>query len=389
MLGINKKIGDSIEFDKKNYIFKGNLGAGACGTTILIYNQTLEQYFACKKQIKSEFFQEKLLSNFIREAKLMFNLFHNNIVRVFDFYLYKQQNTAFIIMEYIQGKNIYEYLLNNSEKINDIFIQVIDGFLYLERNNILHRDIRKENIMITDEGIVKIIDFGFGKQNKDIKDTFEQTQNKSFNEDIPLNFICSLPKELQENNEYNSQTEIYFIGGLFNFILKECNVENFKYHHILDKMQIFDNIKRIKSFQSIKDEINKKQIKISFTENEINVFKIFENYLINIISSIDAKHTYNKDLENISKLLNSIYHSECLHDIINNNASVARVLVTEGNLVYYAPNQTKQQLPVKSFKAFLDLWNTSPENKKKIMLLNIYSRLDQVKRYDVDDEIPF
>jgi serine/threonine-protein kinase len=68
---------------------------------------------------------------------------------------------GYILMEYVQGMNIVEYLEIHPEEINEVFFQVVAGFAHLEENDILHRDIRPANILVTDDGTVKIIDLGF------------------------------------------------------------------------------------------------------------------------------------------------------------------------------------------------------------------------------------
>ena len=47
--------------------------------------------------------------------------------------------------------------------LNDIFVQLIDGFTYMEEHGVIHRDIRERNILINKDGVVKRIDFGIGK----------------------------------------------------------------------------------------------------------------------------------------------------------------------------------------------------------------------------------
>jgi serine/threonine-protein kinase len=92
-------------------------------------------------------------------------------------------------MDYIEGDNIENYLLWSPEEINNIFSQTIDAFSYLESFNILHRDIRPKNILITKEKIVKIIDFGFGKQIMNPKD---------FNKSISLNWLYDTPDDFNQ-----------------------------------------------------------------------------------------------------------------------------------------------------------------------------------------------
>ena len=70
-----------------------------------------------------------------------------------------------VIHEILDGVDIGTYVEKHPEDINEIFMQTIEGFAYLEECNVLHRDIRPLNILVSDkDGIVKIIDFGFGKR---------------------------------------------------------------------------------------------------------------------------------------------------------------------------------------------------------------------------------
>lgn len=71
-------------------------------------------------------------------------------------------------MEHIQGKKFDEYMLedilpSSSEDLDNLFIQLLEGFNYIEKHHIVHRDIREGNILVDENGIVKIIDFGIGK----------------------------------------------------------------------------------------------------------------------------------------------------------------------------------------------------------------------------------
>ena len=129
-----------------------------------INEKTINENFVCKKY--STFYPEQqalYYNNFVDEIKILYKVNHPNIVRVFNYYLYPEKLTGYIIMEYIDGVDIENYISSNSNEINNIFLQVINGFKYLEEQNILHRDIRPNNILVSNEGVVKIIDFGFGK----------------------------------------------------------------------------------------------------------------------------------------------------------------------------------------------------------------------------------
>src|SRR6266568_2706522 len=150
---------------QKDYKFLKELGQGGLGKTILILDQEMGEQFVCKKyspyddSIKDEYYEY-----FKNEIKVMYQVFHANIVRIFNYYMYPEQKTGYILMEYVDGKDIYQYLCENPWSTDSIFEQVIGAFTYLENLQILHRDIRRENILVANDGQVKIIDFGFGKK---------------------------------------------------------------------------------------------------------------------------------------------------------------------------------------------------------------------------------
>ena len=152
-------------------------------------------------------------------------------------------------MEYINGKNIYQYLLENPNKINDIFIQLINSFEYLERNNICHRDIRINNILVTNDGVLKLIDFGFVKNIDDGSTIHSSTKLISY----PYDWPAELRNKIQK---YDNRTEIYFVGQLFKDILARIKIKKFKYNKILLSMCEYEYTTRISKFKKIKKELS-------------------------------------------------------------------------------------------------------------------------------------
>ena len=83
-------------------------------------------------------------------------------------YAYENIFTGYILMEYIDGKNIGDFIGDyfapfETTTLDDVFLQLIDAFCYIESHGIIHRDIREGNILIDKSGTVKVIDFGIGK----------------------------------------------------------------------------------------------------------------------------------------------------------------------------------------------------------------------------------
>ena len=237
-----------VTFDSsKKFKLIKNLGSGGTGDTNLFLDESIDMLFAIKKyspNIKNN--SEECYKRFIDEIKILFTIFHKNIVRIYNCYLYPNYQTGYIQMEYINGKTIDKIEpLDYGKTWNDFFLETINAFDYLFDNQILHRDIRTSNFMVTEDGILKIIDFGFGKQ------FCENNKQNS----ICLNWPATIhPQEVSVSQEYTYATEIYYIGVLFKHLVE--NDSTFLYKEILNKMLEYSPDKRYTSYKEIKQDIS-------------------------------------------------------------------------------------------------------------------------------------
>lgn len=368
-----------IEFIRnKDFILVKSLGQGACGKTVLLKDDIINEYFVCKKYSPYDSEQkEELFNNFVREVKILHLLYHKNIVRVFNHYLYPNHYSGFIVMEYVDGDDIEKYLGENPENINEIFLQAIEGFSYLENRNILHRDIRPMNILVRKDGIVKIIDFGFGKR---------IIYKEDFDKSISLNLWCEPPNEFNDRT-YNFTTEIYFIGKMFEKIIKEKDVESFKYTKLLSKMCCKDNSERISKFIDVKKEIlSDRFFEIEYSDGEKEAYQEFSDCLFRSIKKILHGKKYYEDMDKIQSELESLYKKIMLEENIPDNRSLIRCFM-DGEYIYYP----KVDIPVSTLKNFIILLRQSTKEKKNIILSNLHSKLDAIERYQETPEydIPF
>jgi len=368
-----------IEFPKsKAYILEKDLGQGACGRTVLVFDPEINEHFVCKKYSPIyEELKEELFSNFIREIKLLYLLNHPNIVRVFNYHLYNEKHLGYIFMEYIIGSHIDDHLKQHPESTNEIFRQVIDGFSHLEERKILHRDIRPFNLMVDDTGVLKIIDFGFGKQTADIT---------AFDKSISLNWWCEPPTDF-ENDIYNYGTEIYFVGKMFEKIITDNNIQQFAHTTLIKSMCNKSPNNRPTSFIDIRKELlTEKFSTIEFNPRERTVYKNFSNSLFNALSKIEKNAKYH-DVEAVQSKLEDCYKKVMLEDDIPKNNQLTNCII-DGSHFF----KTSTDFKVSTLKNFIEILNSCSKEKKNIIISNLQSRIDSVPRYEdspFNDDIPF
>lgn len=107
---------------------------------------------------------------FLKEARISANLNHRNIVMIFD--TGSEEDDNYITMEFVEGKTIDAYLHGNRKlkiaEIVNIAKQICRALAYAHKSNVVHRDIKPTNIIISKEGVIKIMDFGIAKLLEDI-----------------------------------------------------------------------------------------------------------------------------------------------------------------------------------------------------------------------------
>jgi serine/threonine-protein kinase len=275
-------------------------------------------------------------------------------------------------MEYIDGCDIEEYLKKHPENINDIFLQLIEGFRQLERKSILHRDIRPQNIMVKNNGTVKIIDLGFGKK----------VSFANFDKSITLNWAYEPPDEFK-NSLYDFKTEVYFVGKLFEYLLTTQRIEEFKYKEAINRMCKKSPAERIDSFFEINKDIQSNQFQeIEFDYEERDIYREFSVALFGVISEMEQNSKYYDDVDKIQSQLREIYNKCMLEESIPDVSNLINCFVK--GLYYYTKGK---QFSVYIIKNFIDLLRSSSKEKKNIILSNIHTKLDAIDRYD--DDVPF
>lgn len=364
---------------QKDFVLERRLGQGATGNTVLLFDNVINEYFACKKYEPSQqALATKLFDTFVREIKLLHQVNHPNVVRVFNYYLYPDRHLGYILMEYVKGADVGTHLLFSPEDINRIFEQTINGFAYLEESGVLHRDIREDNILVTEQGVVKIIDFGFGKRANTPSD---------FEKSVSLSWWCDLPAEFK-NSIYDFRTEVYFVGKLFEKIISDMSIEVFKHGDLLDSMCKIEPDNRISSFAEVRNAVLTADFSGStFGFFERQIYQDFSQKLSDVLIGIEASAKYYTDASTVLNNLESTYKKVMLEKDVP-NSSVVLLCFVKGGVKY----RTKIKFSVEDhLRKFIDMFRSVSREKQNITIANLSNRLDAVDRYtdEMDDDIPF
>lgn len=364
---------------RRDYQMVRDLGGGACGKTVLLLDEQIGEYFVCKKYVPwSEAQRQELFAGFVREIKLLHRVLHQNVVRVFNYYLYPEQLTGYILMEYVDGLEIDEHLARNPEHTSDMFLQAVAGFSYLERVGILHRDVRPGNVMIREDGVLKIIDLGFGKKIE---------RSADFDKSISLNWWCEPPMEFR-TARYDFRTEVYFVGKLFQKIIQDNHIANFKYMDALSAMCHRDPSSRISGFIAVEQAIgNERFFESDFDDDDLTAYRCFSEALSRQITKIESGTKYATDVPKLRAQLTDVYQRFMLEEAVPDSALVLRCFLD--GMYYYR----KQGLQVSVVRDFVRLVRTTADERVKVILANLHTKLDALPRYSTsevtDDDIPF
>ncbi len=365
--------GEVIPFiRRKDYEFVRELGQGACGKTVLLRDPLIDQLYVCKKYHPfSEDERTDLFHKFVQEVKLLYLLNHRNIVRIHHHFLFPDSCTGYILMEYVNGATLDEYLKQHPEHIANAFEQAIGAFAHLNRVSILHRDIRPSNLMVTTDGTVKVIDFGFGKSVRTSHD---------FEKSVSLNWVAPPPKEFGQHR-YDFSTEVYFVGTIFLKALPEQNRAGFKHARVLERMCQADPEKRYKTFAAVEADLAKVDDADEFSNAQREIYASFAQCLSGALQKIERAGKYRRDTDVVMQLLANACEKCSLEAFVPDSLTVIDCFI-EGQ--YY---RKVMGFDANVLRAFTKLMQSLSPEKRRVVLLNLHGRLDVLPRYD--DDIPF
>lgn len=198
LLDIGKKIND-------RYLIIGNIGSGGMANVFLARDLILDREVAVKV-LRYDFQNDQAaIRRFQREALAATELVHPNIVSVYD--VGEEDGQQYLVMEYVKGMDLKRYIQTQYpiayDKVVDIMDQILSAMSLAHHHRIIHRDLKPQNILINEEGVVKITDFGIAIA---LSET-SITQTNSM-----LGSVHYLSPEQARGSMATNQSDIYAMG---------------------------------------------------------------------------------------------------------------------------------------------------------------------------------
>ena len=141
------------------------LGQGGMGVVYLAHDTRLARKAALKAILPEAGHDTMPLERLRREARVLASLSHPNLATVYG--LEESHSTLFLAMEYIEGKSLSQRLARNAMPISEALYcceQIAAGLEAAHEEGVIHRDLKPCNVMLTGEGIVKVLDFGLARE---------------------------------------------------------------------------------------------------------------------------------------------------------------------------------------------------------------------------------
>jgi uncharacterized protein (TIGR02145 family) len=213
----------------QRYSIQNSLGQGGFGITYLAYDSKLDQEVCIKElfvsgnstrgtnltvhsQTTGGFSFADFVQRFVQEARQLARFQHPNIVRVID--VFQENDTAYTVMEYVRGETLKNKVQRDGS-INEstamaIISQLLDAVEEVHIKGMLHRDIKPDNVIVTKEGRLVLIDFGSARDFSDGKTTTQTAM---------LTPGYAPPEQYSDRAKRGPFTDIYALGATMYYIL--------------------------------------------------------------------------------------------------------------------------------------------------------------------------
>jgi eukaryotic-like serine/threonine-protein kinase len=203
------------------YQISEKLGEGGMGVVWKARDTRLDRFVALKTLSDEKLGDPVRKRRFVQEAKGASALNHPNIVHIYD--ITDADGVQFIAMEYVPGKALEQLIGRNGMRLNEALkyaVQIADALAKAHSAGIIHRDLKPSNIMITENGVVKVLDFGLAKLVEAELSEFEETEiatgqeRPNTEEGTIVGTVAYMSPEQAQGKKVDGRSDIFSFGSV-------------------------------------------------------------------------------------------------------------------------------------------------------------------------------
>ena len=207
-----------------SYRIEAKLGAGGMGVVYRAVDSRLDRKVAIKVLPASALSSADRERRFVQEAKAASSLNHPNIVTIYDINTQELEGESiqYIAMELVAGETLHHLIRGKGLRIRDALkyaTQIADALAVAHAAGIVHRDLKPSNVMVTPQGLVKILDFGLAKLGGTTKpDAYAETMHAQgaplTEEGMVLGTVAYMSPEQAEGKQLDARSDIFSFGSV-------------------------------------------------------------------------------------------------------------------------------------------------------------------------------
>ena len=205
-----------------HYKVTERIGAGGMGVVYKARDTHLDRFAALKVLPPEKVADPERKRRFVQEAKAASALNHPNIVHVYD--IDQSDGTDFIAMEYVDGKTLDQRIGHRGMLLNDALkyaVQIADALAKAHSAGIVHRDLKPTNIMVNEDGVVKVLDFGLAKLTEQVQGdesastaTVDSGGRPITEEGAIVGTVAYMSPEQAEGKKVDARSDIFSLGSV-------------------------------------------------------------------------------------------------------------------------------------------------------------------------------
>ncbi|MBP1599298.1 MAG: serine/threonine protein kinase, partial [Acidobacteria bacterium] len=205
-----------------HYQVTEKLGAGGMGVVYKARDLHLDRFVALKILPPEKVIDPDRKRRFVQEAKAASALNHPNIVHVYD--IDQADGTDYIAMEYVEGKTLDQLIGHRGIRLNDALkhaVQIAEALTKAHSVGIVHRDLKPTNLMVNEDGVVKVLDFGLAKLTERIQGdetastaTIDDEGRPITEEGVIVGTVAYMSPEQAEGKKVDARSDIFSLGSV-------------------------------------------------------------------------------------------------------------------------------------------------------------------------------